>query len=129
MSEVEATPAAEEAAAEHGVDLGEVEGSGVEGRVLKSDVEEAAEAGAATGAATGEGDVEAVQERTQAAVENAGQPTPEDQVPGYGDEPRPDSPDIEGSDDARRVHPDIGGYQYQGDDSDAQFREHGDESQ
>ncbi len=50
---VEATEAAKREAEEHGVDLGEVEGSGVEGRVLVEDVEEAAdesEAGA-TGAA------------------------------------------------------------------------------
>ena len=38
----EATPAAVAAAEEHGVDLSEVEGSGQDGRVLKSDVEAAA---------------------------------------------------------------------------------------
>jgi len=40
----EATPAAEEAAKEHGVDLSQVEGSGKDGKILKSDVEEAASA-------------------------------------------------------------------------------------
>ena len=39
--EVEATPAAEELAKDEGVDLTEVEGSGEEGRILKTDVEEA----------------------------------------------------------------------------------------
>jgi pyruvate/2-oxoglutarate dehydrogenase complex dihydrolipoamide acyltransferase (E2) component len=39
-SSVDATAAAEELAAEEGVDLSEVEGSGVEGRVTKPDVEE-----------------------------------------------------------------------------------------
>lgn len=120
--EVEATPAAEAAAEEHGVDLGQVEGSGAEGRILKSDVEEAAESGASD-------DVEATQARTQAAVENAGQPIPEGDAPGYSDEARKDSPDIEGSDEARRVHPDTGGYQYVGDDSEAQYREHASDSE
>lgn len=64
--------------------------------------------------------VEEVQERTEAAVQDAGQPIPDDQAPGYGDEATKDSTDIEGSDDARRVHPDTGGYQYTGDDSAAQ---------
>lgn len=114
--EVEATPAAEAAAEEHGVDLTQVEGSGAEGRVTKADVVEAAQSG---------DDVQAVQERTQAAVENAGQPIPESDAPGYNDEATHHSPNSEpdGSDQARRVHPDIGGYQYQGDDSDAQFVE------
>lgn len=40
----EATPAAEAAAEKAGVKLDEIEGSGEEGRVLKSDVEAAAEA-------------------------------------------------------------------------------------
>jgi len=40
--EVEATPAAEELAASEGVDLAEVEGSGVDGKIVKSDVEAAA---------------------------------------------------------------------------------------
>lgn len=40
--EVDATPAAAAAAEEHGVDLAQVEGSGQDGRVLKSDVEAAA---------------------------------------------------------------------------------------
>lgn len=40
--EPEATSAAEELAAEKDVDLSEVEGSGEEGRILKSDVQEAA---------------------------------------------------------------------------------------
>lgn len=40
--EVEATPAAAAAAEEHGVDLTKVEGTGQDGRVLKSDVEAAA---------------------------------------------------------------------------------------
>lgn len=39
---VDATPAAEVAAEEHGVDLSQVEGSGMEGRVVKADVEAAA---------------------------------------------------------------------------------------
>jgi pyruvate/2-oxoglutarate dehydrogenase complex dihydrolipoamide acyltransferase (E2) component len=41
--EVEATPAAEALAAEEGVDLSEVEGSGEDGKILKSDVEAAAD--------------------------------------------------------------------------------------
>lgn len=42
-AEVDATPAAEALAAELGVELAEVEGSGEEGRVLVSDVKDAAE--------------------------------------------------------------------------------------
>lgn len=41
--DADATPAAEEAAKELGVDLSKVEGSGAEGRVKKEDVMEAAE--------------------------------------------------------------------------------------
>jgi len=40
--EIDATPAAEALAAEEGIDLADVEGSGEEGRILKSDVEAAA---------------------------------------------------------------------------------------
>lgn len=39
--EVEATDAARELAAEHGLSLAEIEGSGEDGRIVKSDVEEA----------------------------------------------------------------------------------------
>jgi pyruvate/2-oxoglutarate dehydrogenase complex dihydrolipoamide acyltransferase (E2) component len=40
---VDATPAAEEAAAQHDVDLADVEGTGKDGRVTKPDVEAAVE--------------------------------------------------------------------------------------
>lgn len=63
-------------------------------------------------AAAEEPTVEEVQARTEEAVASAGQPTPEDQVPGYGDEPTA-APDADGSE-ARRVHPDGGGYQFTG---------------
>ena len=45
---------------------------------------------------------------------------------GTPEDPRADE-QPEGSDVARRVHPDTDGYQYEGDDSDAEFVEHGNE--
>lgn len=91
MSEVEATPAAEAKAEEAGVDLGQVEGSGAEGRVLVKDVEAAAESG---------------------DVDNSADPNAHVQT-GTPEDPRADD-QPEGSDVARRVHPDTGGYQYTG---------------
>ena len=52
--EIDATDAAGELAAEHGIDLAEIEGTGKEGRVLKSDVEAAVEALEEEEAETGE---------------------------------------------------------------------------
>lgn len=60
-----------------------------------------------------------VQERTEAAVQSAGQPTPDENAPGYGDEPEKDTPDQEGVE-ARRVSPDEGGYQFTGNESGAE---------
>jgi hypothetical protein len=62
---------------------------------------------------------EEVAERTDAAVQSAGQPTPDEEAPGYG-EPEQTEP-VE--DEARRVHPDSDGYTYTGDDSAAQVND------
>lgn len=74
--EVQATPAAEEVAEEKGVDLTQVEGSGAEGRILKSDVEEAAEE---------QGDVKA---KTQGDIVPDADEHPVDTTP----PPSPDAP-------------------------------------
>jgi hypothetical protein len=49
---------------------------------------------------------EEVAARTEAAVESAGQPTPDEEAPGYGEPEQPES----ATDEARHVHPDEGGY-------------------
>jgi hypothetical protein len=62
---------------------------------------------------------EEIVERTETAVESAGQPTPDEEAPGYG-EPEQTEP---ATDEARRVHPDEDGYTYNGDDSAAQVND------
>ncbi len=78
--EVEATPAAEAKAEELGVPLEEVEGSGVEGRVLVTDVEEAAQTDAPQ--ATTQGDI--VPDADEHPVDTTPPPSPDAPSPPGG---------------------------------------------
>lgn len=68
--EIDATPAAEELAAEHGIALAELEGTGKDGRILKSDVESAVKAL--------EAEEEAEEEAKDEAPEEAPEPEAEE---------------------------------------------------